>query len=77
MAHSSDYFVTLMKVFDIVYGEMMDYFIQHSPKHLVKTKCQVNHTEIQKRCVEKLQQFSPYTLSVFKEKFVKTSLFIY
>jgi hypothetical protein len=64
--HSSDYFISLMKVFDILYTEMLGYFICHSPKDLVKHHQFVNHDSIKTRCIEKLTQFSPHTLVLFK-----------
>ena len=64
--HSSDYFISLMKVVDILYTEMLGYFICHSPKDLVKHHQSVNHDSIKANCVEKLNQFSPHTLALFK-----------
>jgi len=64
--HSSDYFVTIMKLFDIIYGETLDYFIQHSPKDLVKHQ-NINHNGIKTQCVGKINKhFSIHTLALFK-----------
>ena len=63
--HTSDYFISLMRMFDIIYGEMLHYFIQHSPKDLVKTG--IKHDEIKLYCAFQIhKQFTPYVLSLYK-----------
>jgi hypothetical protein len=65
--HTSDYFFALMKLFDIVYDEVLTYFIHTSPKILVTTSRQIDHDGIKERCIHQTNKhfiISPFTHSI-------------
>ena len=65
--HTSDYFFALMKLFDIVYDEVLTYFIHTSPKILVTTSRQIDHDGIKERCIQQTNKhfrISPFTHSI-------------
>jgi hypothetical protein len=64
--HSSEYFITLMQAFDIIYGEVFNYFIHHSPRDLVKTNTKIDHMYIKSCCEIQLhKKFTPYISSLY------------
>ena len=60
MAHSSDYFLALMNVFDIIYDEVFIYFMHHSPKTLVATNVKIDHASIKEKCIQRVK-YSPFS----------------
>jgi hypothetical protein len=64
--HQSDYFISLMKLIDIIYDEVLTYFINNSPKKLVQLQQQIDHLYIQDKCINKInRQFTTHTLSLY------------
>ena len=60
MAHSSDYFLALMTVVDIIYDEVVTYFIHHSPKSLVASNVKIDHVTIKEKCIQRIK-YSPFS----------------
>ena len=74
--HTSDYFFALMKLFDIVYDETLNYFIKNSPKSLVSKKQQIDHDGIKEKCIYQANRHFTH-LYLFKHSMPEIVTIIY